>query len=113
MTRRPPDPVPAARIPAWLQADGAAAVLRLHVQPGAKKTEIVGEHGEALKVRLAAPPVDGKANAELLAYLAERLGLPRTALTLKSGESSRQKRVAVILPGALILERLLGTEPGR
>jgi len=113
VTRRPPDPVPAARIPAWLQADGAAVVLRLHVQPGAKKTEIVGEHGEALKVRLAAPPVDGKANAELLAYLAERLGLPRTALTLKSGESSRQKRVAVILPGALILERLLGTEPGR
>jgi uncharacterized protein (TIGR00251 family) len=103
----------APQIPAWLQIDGAAAVLHLHVQPGAKRTEIVGEHGEALKVRLAAPPVDGKANAELLDYLAERLGLPRAALTLKSGESSRRKRVAVMLPGALILERLLGTEPGR
>ena len=57
----------------WMVSDGTGVTLRLHIQPGAKKTEVVGLHGEALKIRLAAPPVDGKANACLLAYLADRL----------------------------------------
>ena len=79
----------------WLRADAAGLLLTLHIQPGAKTTEFVGEHGDALKVRLAAPPVDGKANAALLAFLAERLGLPRSAVTLKSGQTSRRKVVRV------------------
>jgi uncharacterized protein (TIGR00251 family) len=90
--------------------------LRLHIQPGAKKTEfqwrltsalstlsaaaetkteVAGLHGEALKIRLAAPPVDGKANACLIAFLANQLGVARSAVSLISGESSRAKRVYV------------------
>ena len=79
----------------WLAADGAGVTLRLHIQPGAKKTEVVGPHGEALKIRLAAPPVDGKANACLICFLAERLGVAKAAISLLSGESSRAKRVRI------------------
>lgn len=80
----------------WLRvaADGRLT-LTLHIQPGAKKTEVAGEHGDALKIRLAAPPVDGKANAALLAFIAERLGVSRSAVTLKSGQTSRRKVVEV------------------
>ncbi|MEN3112772.1 DUF167 domain-containing protein [Uliginosibacterium paludis] len=73
-----------------LQAAGVVT-LSLHVQPGARQTGFAGLHGEALKVRLAAPPVDGKANACLLAFIAEFTGVPRRAVTLLSGETSRQK----------------------
>ena len=80
----------------WLRvaADGRLT-LTLHIQPGAKTTEVAGEHGDALKIRLAAPPVDGKANAALLAFIAERLGVPKSAVTLKSGQASRRKVVEV------------------
>lgn len=79
----------------WLRVDGADVVLTLHIQPGAKKTEVAGIHGEALKIRLAAPPVDGKANAALLAFVAERLALPKARVELVSGQTSRAKRVRV------------------
>lgn len=80
----------------WLVASGDGVTLRLHIQPGAKKTEVVGLHGAALKIRLTAPPVDGKANACLLAFLAERLGVAKSAVSLLSGDTSRAKRVHVI-----------------
>ncbi len=67
--------------------------LTLHIQPGAKKTEIVGCHGDALKIRLAAPPVDGKANEALLRFIADTLGIPKRAVVLKSGQSARRKVV--------------------
>jgi uncharacterized protein (TIGR00251 family) len=79
----------------WLVTDGDGVILRLHIQPGAKKTEVVGMHGEALKIRLAAPPVDGKANACLLAFLADRLGVAKASISLVSGDTSRAKRVHV------------------
>ncbi|MDK9704865.1 MAG: DUF167 family protein [Sulfuritalea sp.] len=79
----------------WLVADGKGVTLRLHIQPGAKKTEVAGLHGEALKIRLAAPPVDGKANAGLIAFLAERLGVAKAAIELISGDASRAKRVRI------------------
>ncbi|MCK6406193.1 MAG: DUF167 domain-containing protein [Rhodocyclaceae bacterium] len=69
--------------------------LTLHIQPGARKTEVAGEHGDALKIRLAAPPVDGKANTALLEFVAERLGVAKSAVTLKSGQTSRRKVVEV------------------
>lgn len=73
-----------------LAADGRIT-LTLHIQPGAKKTEFVGLHGEALKIRLAAPPVDGKANEALIKFIAETLKLPKSAVNLKSGQTSRRK----------------------
>ncbi|WP_148715072.1 DUF167 domain-containing protein [Chitinolyticbacter meiyuanensis] len=79
----------------WVKAEGDGWLLSLHIQPGARKTEIAGLYDGALKLRLAAPPVDGKANEALLHYLAERLGLPRRALELKSGATSRRKLVRV------------------
>lgn len=79
----------------WLRQAGDDVLLTLHIQPGAKKTEIAGEHGEALKIRLAAPPVDGKANDCLIAFLAERLGVAKSRVELVSGQSSRAKRVRV------------------
>lgn len=84
----------------WLVADGDGVTLRLHVQPGARKTELAGRHGDALKIRLAAPPVDGKANACLIAYLADRLGVAKSAVNLVTGESARAKRVRVVGIGA-------------
>lgn len=78
----------------WTQQTNSVR-LTLHIQPGAKKTEIAGEHGDALKIRLAAPPVDGKANQALMNYLAERFGVPQRQVTLKQGETSRRKVVEI------------------
>ncbi|MBI5783884.1 MAG: YggU family protein [Rhodocyclales bacterium] len=80
----------------WLRVSGGDVVLSLHIQPGAKRTEVAGVHGEALKVRLGAPPVDGKANDALIAFLAERLGVPKARVVLEAGQSSRSKRVRVV-----------------
>jgi hypothetical protein len=81
--------------PVWARRDGAGWLLDLHVQPGAKATGAVGEHGGRLKLKIAAPPVDNKANAHLLAWLAAQLGVPKSAVHLVRGESSWQKTVAV------------------
>lgn len=91
----------------WLGqiADGSF-VLALHIQPGAKKTVIAGLHGDALKIRLAAPPVDGKANAALIEFLAKTCGVPRSAVELVSGETSRSKRVRIIGVDQAVLENL-------
>lgn len=72
--------------------------LRLHVQPRASKTAIAGVHGDALRIRLAAPPVDGAANEALLRFLAEAFGVPRSAVTLVTGATSRRKRVEILGP---------------
>lgn len=79
----------------WLRESGGRATLTLHIQPGAKKTEISGLHGDALKIRLAAPPVDGKANAALIEFVADRLGVAKSAVRLKSGEASRRKVIEI------------------
>jgi uncharacterized protein (TIGR00251 family) len=77
-----------------LQPDGAA-ILSLHVQPNARRSEFAGRHGDAIKLRLAAPPVDGKANEALCRFVAEYCGVPRAAVTLVGGQSARAKRVRV------------------
>jgi len=80
----------------WFRVAGDGRItLTLHIQPGAKKTAVAGRHGDALKIRLAAPPVDGKANAALLEFIADALGLPKAAVKLKSGHTSRRKVVEV------------------
>jgi uncharacterized protein (TIGR00251 family) len=67
----------------------------VHVQPRASRSEIVGMHGDAMKVRLAAPPVDGAANEALVELIAESLGVARRAVRIASGASSRAKTVEV------------------
>ena len=80
----------------WFRVAGDGRItLTLHIQPGTKKTAVAGRHGDALKIRLAAPPVDGKANAALLEFIADALGLPKAAVKLKSGQASRRKVVEV------------------
>jgi uncharacterized protein len=69
--------------------------LTLHVQPRASRTGLAGLHGDAIKVRLAAPPVDGAANAELVRFLAELLGVARSAVEIVSGETGRRKVVRI------------------
>lgn len=83
---------------AWRREEGAALVLSLHVQPGATRTGVAGLHGDALKLRVAAPPVDGKANAAVLRFLAEAFDVPLARITLVRGESSRQKTVRIEAP---------------
>jgi uncharacterized protein len=70
-------------------------VLLVHAVPGAARTEVAGLHGDRLKIRVAAPPERGAANEALLAFLAKRLGLPKQALRLTVGASSRSKAVAI------------------
>lgn len=92
MTTPPPSPA------AWRREDGSALLLALHIQPGASRTEVAGRHGDALKVRVASPPVDGRANAALLDFLAHAFDVPRRAVTLVRGETSRAKVVRVESP---------------
>lgn len=82
--------------PAWARRDGAAWLLELTVQPGAKATAVVGEHDGRLKLKVAAPPVDNKANKHLLDWLAARLGVPKSAVRLVRGETARQKTVVIV-----------------
>ena len=91
----------------WLRPGERQTTLTLHIQPGAKKTEVAGEHGDALKIRLAAPPVDGKANAALIAFVADRLGVAKSAVSLKSGQTSRRKVLEVNAAPADTAQRLL------
>lgn len=73
-------------------------MLQCHIQPGAKRSELAGEHGDRLKIRLQAPPVDGKANAELVRFLSKLFAVPRHAVQIESGDLSRQKRVRIRNP---------------
>jgi uncharacterized protein (TIGR00251 family) len=84
-------------------------VLAVHVQPGASASAVVGEHGDALKIRLAAPPIDGRANAALIEFLARRLGVGRAAVTLVRGQTSRAKQLRVAgLDAPAVCAALLG-----
>ena len=67
----------------------------MHVQPRAGRTQITGRHGDALKIRVAAPPVDGRATEAARLALAEVLGVPPATVTLVTGESSRLKRFRI------------------
>ncbi len=70
-------------------------VLELHVQPGARRTEVAGMHGARIKVRLAAPATEGRANAALIEFLAEEFGVARRDIKILSGMKSRDKRVVI------------------
>ena len=79
----------------------AEAVIDVWVQPRASRDEVVGRQGGAVKIRVAAPPVEGEANEALLRFLAKKLGLPRRAIEIVHGASGRRKSVKVrgLAPG--------------
>ncbi|GBG15634.1 major facilitator transporter [Novimethylophilus kurashikiensis] len=81
-----------------LKEDGHKLVLNLHIQPNASKTEIAGLHGDALKVKVAAPPADHQANDKLLEFLRKSFKVSKSQVVLKHGEHSRQKVVEILDP---------------
>ena len=91
---------------AYLAAIPGGVRLHVHAQPGAKRSEIVGPHGDALKIKIKAVPEDGKANAALLKFLAKAWDLPRGSLSLLSGAASRRKTVLIAGDAAVLLPRL-------
>ena len=92
-TRKPADG------PAWRRvgADGSIT-LDIYCQPGAKRTEVAGRYGTAIKIRLAAPAIEGRANQALVAFLAESFGVPRRNVVLIRGETGRAKTVRIAAP---------------
>ena len=79
----------------WYRIDGDCIILTLHVQPGAKRTETAGIHDGALKIRVAAPPVEGQANARLLDFLKKTFEVPSSQVILKQGSAGRRKVVEI------------------
>jgi uncharacterized protein len=71
------------------------ALLTVHVQPSASITECVGIHGDALKIRVAAPPADGAANSELIRFLARQCSIPLSSVHIQSGRGSKHKRIVL------------------
>jgi hypothetical protein len=74
---------------------GDVVEIALFIQPRASRTRVVGLHGDDLKLQLAAPPVDGEANRELVAFLAKRLKVAKSAVEISAGLNSRHKKVQV------------------
>ncbi|MDQ2671003.1 MAG: DUF167 domain-containing protein [Gemmatimonadota bacterium] len=82
--------------------------IRFHIQPRASRTEAAGIHGGALKVRIAAPPVDGAANDALVRWVAEQLGVPQSRVIVTAGAASRAKTVEIAGVDADEVRRRLG-----
>jgi len=95
-----------------VQDDKNGAVLRVHIQPRASDTACVGIHGNAIKIRIAAPPVDGAANEELIRFLTREFSVPAAAVCIESGTGGRQKRVRLRgVSAGQVLARLVQTKP--
>jgi uncharacterized protein len=101
------------RVNADDSATTKAVRLRVHVQPRASRSEIAGMHGDAIKVRLMAPPVDDAANEELVALLARVLGLPRAAVRIVAGARGRSKVVEVVGATVQQIEQLATSASAR
>ena len=91
------DTGPVSRDSSWYRYDAATQrlSLTLHIQPNARRSEIVGLHGDALKIRIAALAVDNNANAELIRFLSSTLGIPKSAISIRRGATGRRKVVEV------------------
>lgn len=88
-------------VPHWYRWEGTDLVLSLRVQPRASRDELLAPEGEHLRVRITAPPVEGKANEHLRRFLAGVFAVPRARVELLAGEQSRTKRWRVRAPGRL------------
>jgi len=84
------------------------AIVHFHIVPNAKTEQVVGTHGDAIKIKLRAPAVDGKANAALLNFLAEQLEISKHAIVLKRGEKSREKLIRIEGLREIEIHRRLG-----
>lgn len=93
-----------------LREHAGGVLLNVHVQPGAARSGYAGMHGDALKFRVAAPPVDGAANDALCKYLARRLGIPRRSVTVVRGQAARRKQV--LLAGVALDTVIAALESG-
>lgn len=91
---------------AWYSLTEAGLLLQLHIVPNARKTEIVGLHGDALKVKVHAPPVDGKANDEIIRFFSAISGVPKAQVQIASGELSKVKKILIL--GLQTLPQILG-----
>lgn len=87
--------------PTWYRWDGRDLILDVHVQPGARREELAGEHGGRLRVRIKAPPVEGRANRNLVKFLSNLFDVAPRDITLLRGESSRDKRLRIHHPARL------------
>lgn len=98
----------------WLEAVSNGVVLKLVIQPRASRTEITGPHGDPprLKVRVAAPPVEGEANEELVAFLSKKLRIPKTHIEVVRGTSSKTKDVFCAGIDAASTEAILSSHAG-
>ena len=85
----------------WYRMDGADWVLECLLQPKASSDEFAGIQADRLKIRLTAPPVDGKANAHLQAFLAKAFGVAKRSVVLEAGELNRHKRVRIVSPAKI------------
>lgn len=86
----------------WYRWQGQSLILSIRVQPRASRDEIVGPHGEeSLKVRISAPPVDGKANQHLIKFLAKAFGVAKAQVTLLKGAGGREKQLSIKAPARL------------
>ena len=85
----------------WYRWDEESLVLTLRVQPRARRDELVGPHGDAFRVRVKAPPVDGRANTHLAAFLAQAFGVKPSSVTVEAGQTGRRKRVRIRSPRRL------------
>ena len=92
--------------------DGQDLILEVRVQPRASRSEFAGVHGDRVRVRLQAPPVDGRANAALVEFLAEAFGVPRARVTIEHGLAGRDKRVRIRAAGdvAVQMKALIGCD---
>ncbi len=91
----------------WLDSCKGGSVLLLHVQPGARRTAVVGLHGERLKLAVTAPPVDGRANRQIEKLIAGVCGCAVRDVTVVGGHGCRQKRVEICgLPAAEVRQKM-------
>jgi uncharacterized protein (TIGR00251 family) len=89
-----------------VRAHPDGSVVRVRAVPGASRAAVVGLHGEELRIRVCSPPIDGRANEELCAVLADALGLRAREVHIVAGHSGRSKHIAVPLSPAIVLARL-------
>jgi hypothetical protein len=86
---------------AYWQWQGDDLILRCHLQPKASRDEFAGPHGDSVKIRITAPPIEGRANAHLIGFLAKQFGVAKRDVVILSGELGRQKRVCIRRPGRI------------